>query len=105
MTGIEQEISRTAASADLKRLGWQPIEQLLTYDIENDSTFEIEISCTVREINREHPCAFFQSFTHAASVGRRIPQNRRRKMSFSDITKDLIEPNILEEITGQMQDA
>jgi len=43
MTGIEQEISQTAARADLKRLGWRPIQQLLTYDIENDPTFEEEI--------------------------------------------------------------
>jgi len=53
----------------------------------------------------EDPCAFLQSFTHDPSVGQRIPQNRQRKMTFADFTKDLVEPYILEEITPQMQDA
>ena len=105
MTGIEREISRTAARADLKRLGWRPIQQLLTYNIENDPTFEIEIPRTVREMEIEDPSAFLQSFTHDPSVGRRIPQNSQRKMTFADFTKDLVEPYILEEITRQMQDA
>jgi len=104
MTGIEREISRAAARADLKRLGWRPIQQLLTYDIENDPTFEEEIPRTVREMEIEDPCAFLQSFTHDPSVGRRIPRNRQRKMTFADFTKDLVEPYILEEITRQMQD-
>ena len=76
MTCIEREISRTAERADLKRLGWRPAGQLLTYDIENDPTFEIEIPRTVREMEIEDPCAFLPSFTHDPSVGRRIPQNR-----------------------------
>jgi len=105
MTGIEREISRTAARADLKRLGWRPIQQLLTYDIENNPTFEEEIPRTVREMEIEDPCAFLQSFTHDPSVGRRIPQNRQRKMTFADFTNDLVQPYILEEITRQMQDA
>ena len=105
MTGIEPEISRTTARADLKRLGWHPIQQLLTYHIENDPTFEEEIACTVREMEIEDPCAFLQSFTHDPSVGWRIPQNRQRKMTLPDFTKDLVEPYILEEITWQMQDA
>jgi len=105
MTGIEREISQTAARAELKRLGWPPIPQLLTYDIENDPTFEIEIPRTVREMEIEDPCAFLQSFTHYPSVGRRIPHNRQRKISFANFTKDLVEPYILEEITRQMQDA
>jgi len=105
MTGIEREISRAAARAHLKRLGWRPIQQLLTYDIENDPTFEIEIPRTVREMQIEDPCAFLQSFTYDPSVGWRIPQNRQRKMTFADFTKDLVEPYILEEITRQMQDA
>jgi len=105
MTGIEREISRTAATADLKRLGWQPIQQLLTYDIETDPTFEEEIPCTVREMEIDDPGAFLQSFTHDPSVGRRIPQNRQRKMTFVDFTKDLVEQYILEEITRQMEDA
>jgi len=75
ITGIEREISQAAARADLKRLGWRLIQQLLTYDIENDPTFEIEIPRTVREMEIEDPCAFLQSFTHDPSVGRRIPQN------------------------------
>ena len=53
----------------------------------------------------EDPCAFLQSFTHDPSVGRRIPQNRERKMTFADFTKDLLEPYLLEEITRQLQDA
>jgi len=105
ITDIEREISRTVARADLKRLGWRPIQQLLTYDIENDPTFEIEIPCTVREIEIEDPWAFLQSFTHDPAVGRRIPQNRQRKMTFADFTKDLVAPYILEEIRWQMQDA
>jgi len=105
MTGIEREICRTAARADLKRLGWRPIQQLLTYDIENHPTFEIEIPLTVREMEIEDPCAFLQSFTHDLSVGRRIPQNRQRKLTFADFTTDLIEPYILKEITREMQDA
>jgi len=105
MTGIEQEISRTTARADLRRVGWQPIQQLLTCNIENDPTFEIEIPRTVRDMEIEDPCAFLQSFTHDPSVGRTIPQNRRLKMTFADFTKDLVEPYILEEITRQMQDA
>jgi len=105
MTGIEREIYPTAARADLKRLGWRPIQQLLTYDIENDPTFVEEIPRTVREMVIEDPCAFLQSFTHDLSVGRRIPQNRQWKMTFADFTKDLVEPDILEEITRQMQDA
>jgi len=105
MTGSEREISRTAARADLKRLGWRPIQQLLTYDIQNDHTFEIEIPRTVREMEIEDPSAFLQSFTHDPSVGRRIPQNSQRKMTFADLTKDLVEPYILEEITRQMQEA
>jgi len=103
MTGIEREISRTAARVDLRRLGWRPIEQLLTYDIENDPTFEEEVPRTVREMEIEDPCAFLKSFTLDPSVGERIPQNRRRKMTFADFTKDLLEPYILEEITRQMQ--
>jgi len=99
ITGIEREISRTAARADLKRLGWRPIQQVLTYDIENDPTFDIEIPRTVTEMEIEAPCAFLQSFTHDPSVGRRIPQNSPRKMTFADLTKDLVEPYILEEIT------
>jgi len=55
MTGIEREISGTAARVALKRLGWWPIQQLLAYDIENDPTFEIEIPRTVTEIEIEHP--------------------------------------------------
>ena len=78
ITGIEREISRASARADLMRLGWRPIQQLLTYDIENDPTFEIEIPRTVREMEIEDPCAFLQSFTHDASVGRIIPPNRQR---------------------------
>jgi len=53
----------------------------------------------------EDPCTFLQSFTHDPSVGWGIPQNRQRKMTFVDFTKDLVEPYILEEITRQMQDA
>ena len=78
MIGIEREISRTAARGDLKRLGWRPIQHLLTYDIENDPTFEEEIPRTVSEMEIEDPSAFLQSFTHDPSVGRRIPQNRQR---------------------------
>jgi len=105
MTGIEREISRTAARADLQRLGWRPIQQLLTYDIENDPTFEEEIPRTVREMEIEDPRAFLQSFNHDSSVGRRIPQNRQGKITLADFTKDLVEPYILAEITRQMQDA
>jgi len=104
-TGIEREISRATARADLKRLGWRPIQQLLTYDIDNDPTFEEEIPRTVREMEIEDPSAFLQSFPHDPSVGRRIHQNRQRKMTFADFTKDLVEQYILEEITRQMQDA
>jgi len=105
MTGIDREISQTAARADLKRLGWRPIQQLLTYHIENDTTFEEEIPRTLREMEIEDPCVFLQSFTQDPSVGQRIPQNRQRKMTFADFTKDLVEPYIHEEITRQMQDA
>ena len=105
ITGIEREISRTAARAYLTRFGWLPIQQLLTYDIENDHTWEEEIPRTVREMEIEDPCAFLQSFTHGPSVGRRIPPNRQRKMTFADFTIDLVEPYILEELTPQMQDA
>jgi len=105
MTGIEREISRAAARAVLKRLGWRPIQQLLTYDIENAPSFEEEVPRTVREMEIEDPCVFLQSFTHDPSGGGRIPQNRRWKMTFADFTKDLIEPYILEEITRQRQDA
>jgi len=86
MTGIEREISRASARADLKRLGWRPIQHLLTHDIENDPTFKAEIPRTVREMEIEDPCAFLQSFTHDPSVGRRIPQNRQWKMTFADFT-------------------
>jgi len=58
MAGIEREISRTPARADLKRLGWWPIQQLLTYDLENDPTFEEKIPRTVREMEIEDPCTF-----------------------------------------------
>jgi len=75
MTGIEREISRTAARADLKRLGFWPIQQLLTYQIENDPTFVEEIPRTVREMEIEDPCPFLQSFTHDPSVGQRIHHN------------------------------
>jgi len=105
MTGIEQGISRTTPRADLRRHSWRPIQQLLTYDIENDPTFEEEVPRTVREIEIEDPCAFLQCFTLDPSVGQRISPNRRRKMNFADFTKDLVEPYILEEITRQMQDA
>jgi len=105
MTGIEQEISRTAARADLTRLGWRPIQQLLIYVIENYPSFEIEIPPMVREMEIEDPSSFLQSFTHDPSVGQRIRQNSQRKMNFAAFTKDLIEPYILEEITGQMQEA
>jgi len=104
MTGIEREISRTVTRADLKRLCWRPIQQLLTYDIKNDPTFEIEIPGTVREMEIEDPCPFLQSFTHEPSVGRRIPQNTRQKMTFADFTKDLVESYIPEEITRLMPD-
>jgi len=63
MTGIEREISRTGARADLMRFCWWAIQQLPTYDIENDPTFEEEIPCTVIEMEIEDPCAFLQSFT------------------------------------------
>ena len=76
MTGIEREISRTAGRADLKRLGLRPIQQLLTYVIENDPTIQEEIPRTVREMDIEDPCAFLQCFTHDPLVGHRIPQNR-----------------------------
>jgi len=98
-TSIEREISRTAARAVLKRLGWRPIQQLLTYDIENDPTFEEEIPRTVSEIEIEDPSTFLQTFTDDPSVGWRIPKNRPRKMTFADFTKHLVEPYILEEIT------
>jgi len=58
----------------------------------------------VREMEIEEPGAFLQSFIHDPSVGRRIPQNRQRKMTFANFTKDLVEPYILEEIRRQMQD-
>ena len=104
ITGIEREISRTAKRADLKRLGWRPIQQLLTYDIENDPTFEEEIPRTVRGMEIQDPRAFLQSFTPDPSVGRRIPQNRQPKVTLADFTKDLFQPYILEDITRQMQD-
>jgi len=47
MTGIEREISGAAARDNLKRSGWRPIQQLLTYDIETYPTFEEEIPRTV----------------------------------------------------------
>jgi len=62
MTGIEREISRTAARADLNSLGWRPIPQFLTYDIANDPTFEIKIPHMVREMLIEDPCAFLKMF-------------------------------------------
>jgi len=105
MRGNEREISRPAARADLNSLGWRPIQPLLTYDIENDPTFEIAIPRTVREMEIEDPSACLQSFTHDPSVGRRIPHNSQPKLTFADFTKDLVEPYILEEITRQMQDA
>ena len=95
MTGIEREISGAAATADLKRSPWLPIQQLLTYDIENDVTFEIEIRRTVSEMETQDTCAFLQSFTHDPSLGWRIPLNRERKMTFADFTQDLVEPYIL----------
>jgi len=58
MTGIEGELSRTAAKAVLKRLGCRLLQQLLTFDIVNDPTFEIEIPHMVREMVSEDPCAF-----------------------------------------------
>jgi len=105
MTGIEREISRAAARAHLKRLGWLPIPQLLTYDIENDPTFDLELPRTVRVMEIDDPCGSLQSFTHDPSVGRRIPQNRQQMMTFADFTIDLVETYMLEEITRQMQDA
>jgi len=105
ITGVERGISRTAARADLKRLGWGPIQQLLPYDIVTDPTFEEKIPPTIREMEIEDPCPFLQSFTQDLSVGRRIPQNRRRKMTFPHFTKDLVEPYILAEITRHMKDA
>jgi len=105
MTGIEREISQTTARADLRTLVWPPMQQLLTYDIENDPTFEEEISRTVRELEIEDPCAFLLSLTHDLSVGQWIPQNRRRNIPCADFTKDLVEPYIHDEITRQMQDA
>jgi len=105
MTGIEREISRTAARADLKRLSGRPIQQLRTYDTENNPPFQEEIPCMVREMEIEDPCAFLQSFTHDPAVGRRIPQKRQRKLTFPHFTKDLVELYILEEITQQMQEA
>jgi len=104
MSGIEREISQTAARGDLKRLGSRPIKHLLTHVIKNDPTFEKEIPRTVSQREIEDICAFLQSFTHDPSVGRRIPQNRRCHRTFADFTNVLIEPFILEEITGQMQD-
>jgi len=89
MARIEREISPTSARADLMRLCWRPIQQRPTYDIEIDPTFEIEIPCRVRAMEIDDPCAFLQSFTHDPSVGRRIPQNRRRKMTFADFTKKI----------------
>ena len=53
----------------------------------------------------EDPCAFLHGFTHDPSVGRSIAQNKGRKMTFADFTKDPVEPYILEAITRQMQDA
>jgi len=105
MTGIEREITRATARADLNRLGWRPNQQLLIYDIENDPAFEDKIPRTVRETEIEDPSAFLQTFTHDPSVGRRIGQDRQLKMTCADFTKDLVEPYILEEITQQMQDA
>ena len=104
MTGIEREISRTPARAVLLRLGWRPIQQLLTYDIENDLTFEIEIRGMVTEMEIEDPCGFLERFTHHPSVGRRILLNRRPKITFANFTKYLVDPYILQEITRHMQD-
>jgi len=75
ITRILPEISRAAARAQLRRLGWRPIQQLLIYDIQNDPNFEEEVLHTVREMEIEDPCAFLQSFTLDPSVGERIPQN------------------------------
>ena len=43
MSAIKREIFRTAGRANLKRFGLRPIQQLLTYAIANDPTFEQEI--------------------------------------------------------------
>ena len=89
----------------MKRLGWRLIQQLLRYDTENDPAFEEEIPRTVREIEIEDPCPFLESLTHDPSVGWRIPQNRRRKMTFADFANDLVELYIVEEIPRQRKDA
>ena len=62
-------MSQAAARADLRELGWHPIQPLLTYDIDNQTSFEEEIPPIVREVVIEDSCAFHQSFTHALSIG------------------------------------
>jgi hypothetical protein len=41
------ELSRAAVMADLRGLGWRPLQNLLTYDVEEDPTFEEDIPRTV----------------------------------------------------------
>jgi len=77
----------------------------LTYDIENDNTFQEQVPPTVREIGIEDPCAFLLRFPLDPSIGQRVPQIRGRKMTFADFTKDLAGPYILQDITRQMEDA
>jgi len=103
MTSIEREISRITVRADLRRLGCRPMQQLLTYYIENDPTFHEAVPGIVTEMVIQDPGAFLQSFTVDQSLGQRIAQNRRQKMTFADIIKDLVQPDILEENTRQME--
>jgi len=64
----------------------------------------VSVPHTVSEIEIEDHCTFLKSFTLDVSVGQRISQDRRWKMTFADFTKDLIELYILEDIKRQIQD-
>jgi len=94
----DYDLSRHNAIADLRGIGWKSIEEQ-TADLE-----PTDIPEEVHELQILNLVAFLHSFTHDASVGHRIPPQRRTPMIFANFTRDLFEPYILREVTKRFQE-
>ena len=105
MVGIEREIFRAAALADLRWIEWIPPTPLLEYKLEEDPVFAQEVPEVVRVMEIADPLTFLQSFTRDPSIRQRVPPNLLGRMNFTEFTRELMEPYILTEITRKIQEA
>jgi len=95
---FDYDLSHYNAIADLRRIGWKSIEEQMA------NLEPTDIPKEVQKLEILNPVTFLQSFMQDPLVGERIPPQRRTPMTFANLTRELIEPYIVREVTKKFQE-